>query len=328
MTTSESPYTGVMRHVERSPVQFAVVREDPRIEKAVIEELRPRRALVTASGGCTALALAAWFPDLEITLVDPNAAQLRHVEDKRRILLAGDRAPFGVGSSDPALLHELGNFERLFRQFRGFLDLFVIDAVERERRLRAGETFEDVFVQPYWSVAFELIFSDAMLTTMFGPDAVRHAAKGSYPGYFRSRIEGGLRAEDRCVNPWLHHLLLGRYAEHPAAWPPFLRERAVRTTPFAEIHGTFADVPSFAAFDLVQLSNVPDWMSDDDCAGLARRLGAEMSAGGVVFWRQLNDPRDLVAMFAEFVCDPARDTRLCLAERSLFYDQVHVGVRR
>lgn len=309
-------------------MQFAVVREDPRIERAVVEEFRPRRALVTASGGCTALALAAWFPDLEITLVDPNAAQLRHVEDKRRILLAGDRRPFGVGSSDPALLHELGNFERLFRQFRGFLDLFVIDAAERERRLRAGEGFDDVFVQPYWPVAFELTFADALLTTMFGPDAVRHAPKGSYPGYFRTRIEAGLRADDRCVNPWLHHLLLGRYAELPAAWPPYLRERAVRTTPFAEIHGTFADVPSFAAFDLVQLSNVPDWMSDEDCAALARRLGAEMSSGGVVLWRQLNDPRDLVATFADFACDPARDARLAASERSLFYDQVHVGVRR
>ena len=59
-----------MSLVARARVQFAVVREDPRIERALVEEHRPRRALLVASGGCTAMALRAWFPDLEVVLVD------------------------------------------------------------------------------------------------------------------------------------------------------------------------------------------------------------------------------------------------------------------
>ncbi len=40
-------------------LKFAVVREDPLIEEAVLDRIGGRSALVVASGGCTALTLAA-----------------------------------------------------------------------------------------------------------------------------------------------------------------------------------------------------------------------------------------------------------------------------
>lgn len=59
-----------------NPVQFAVVREDPVIEIELLRDLRPRKALLVASGGFTALTLAALRPDLRLTRLDANAAQL------------------------------------------------------------------------------------------------------------------------------------------------------------------------------------------------------------------------------------------------------------
>ena len=319
-----------MTILARSPLQFAVVREDPRVERALIEELRPGRILLIGSGGCTALALRAWFPELDIVLLDPNPAQLAHVERKRAALASFDPRRFNIGSDAEDGLHESGNFERLFRHFRGFLDRFVVPGEERARRLAEPESgWADVVAHPYWPVAFDVAFADPLLRVMFGPMAVQHAEPGSYPAWFRGRIEDGLSAEDRSVNPWLAHVVLGCYREDPAAWPPYLREQPTDRRPFECLGTGLLELPSFASFDLVQLSNVPDWMDDGDCALLARRLAADMAPGGAVLWRQLNDPRPLPRLFEpEFAFDPDRDAALTGIERSLFYDRVHAGVRR
>jgi len=96
-------------------VQFAVVREDPAIEADVIRRLDVRRALLIASGGCTALSLMVSFPRLDLTLVDRNAAQLDLVRRKLDILPSVDaasrRRQFNIGTADPTGLNACGNFQ-------------------------------------------------------------------------------------------------------------------------------------------------------------------------------------------------------------------------
>lgn len=319
-----------MRALPRNPLQFAAVREDPRIEELLLRERRARHALLVGSGGCTALHLRSRLPDLRLTLVEPNPAQVAHLERKLAALARPDPAEFNVGNDHPDGLHECGNFERLFRLFRAVLDLFVLPAAARRARIREpGAQWRDVTAHPYWPVAFATAFDDALLTTMFGPDAVQHAAAGSYPEYFRRRIEVGLTAGDRAQNPWLHHVLLGHYLEERAAWPPFLREPPRDLRPFDVLTATLLEVESFAPFDFVDLSNVPDWMDETSCRELAGRLCGELGRGARILWRQLNDPRDLVGHFSSaFEFSPERDAELTTQERSLFYDAVHIGTHR
>ena len=88
--------------MKSNPLQFAVVREDPAVERAVMADRPVERALLIASGGCTALALQCWWPEASFTLVDPNPAQLALVQRKVRALQAG--APLrerNVASDDP-----------------------------------------------------------------------------------------------------------------------------------------------------------------------------------------------------------------------------------
>jgi len=320
--------------LSRNPLQFAVVREDPAVEKAVVEEFGCEKLLLIGSGGCTALALRGWFPDAALTLVDPNVAQLRHIETKLRVLAAPGGperdAAFNIGTAEPAALHECGNFESLFRLFRQTLDLFILPQVEWEERLEAGaRDWDDVFAHPYWPVAFDLAFGDSLLTEMFGPEAVQHAPRGSYPGYFRERLEAALQAPDLATNPYVHHVFLGKYLHNPEAWPAFLREPPRDLDPF-DCHAVgLADVEDFGAFDFVHISNVLDWMDAGSCHNLAHRLARELAPGACVLWRQLNDPRDLVGLFAPtFRFDGARDARLLALERAAFYDQVHLGVHQ
>ncbi len=315
-----------------SPVQFAAVREDPRIELALLRDRPARHALLIASAGDTALALRAHCPDLALTLVEPNPAQKLHVLAKEAAWLAAEPpSVFNVGTDDPGGLSERGNFEALFRQLRAFLREFVapastFDAWFMERGAIAATAWA-VFGQPYWPVAFQLFFADPMLHAMFGPAATQHARPGSYPDYFRRAIERGLQRVDAFDNPYLQHVLLGRYMARRESWPEFLRltPRPLRAT---WIDGTLEAVPSFAPFDFVDLSNVLDWSDRTQIDALARRLGHELRPGARVLWRQLNDPEDLEARFAPwFTFDAARAAELLASERSVFYDGLHLGTR-
>ncbi len=325
-----------------NPLQFAVVREDPRVELEVLARLPRRRLLLIASGGCTALALAPRLPQAEITLLDPNPAQLAHVQDKLRKLedLEGEalRRLFsvGVGVSTAGGLSERGNFESLFRGLRRFLHDLV---APREAWVQFFHGRGDpaaftrqVFESRYWPVAFELFFSDALLVAMFGPDAVQHAAPGSYPGYFRRRLEDGLTRQDARDNPFLQHIFLGAYAEHSP--PDFLRAPLLAAPAGSRLRDRFRWIEGdlgavdFADYDFIGLSNVLDWMAPEAVSALLERLRAA-PPGAVVLWRQLNNGRDLEAQLADtFDFERAWAADLHARDRSLFYSSLHLGVRR
>lgn len=322
-----------------NPLQFAVMREDPTLEVGLVREHALRRPLLVASGGCTALALAAEFPGLAMDLVDPNPAQLAQVMAKVEALRAteGDATAraraFNLGDDDPAGLSARGNFESLFRGFRDFLREFVAPA-EELRALLSGSVDPAhlrarVFAHPYWRVAFELFFHDSLLTAMFGPAAVQHAVPGSYPTYFRGVLERGWTRPDATTNPFLHHVFWGCYAEDPAAWPRFLQLPVPESHRFRYVEGTLDAVEDFGAYDLISLSNVFDWSDPPAIAALAARLRAEARPGAVIVIRQLNHTTDLRSLFEpSFQFDDALGAHTLAQDRSLFYAAYRIGRHR
>ncbi len=309
--------------VRGNRIQFAVVREDADVEAAVVARRPAGRALLIASGGCTALTLAGRFEDLDLVLLDPNEAQLAHVEAKIAAL-GDDVRRFNVGDDDPAGLSECGNFESLFRGLRGFLHDLVLPRDGWVRFFDEGG--EPTFLEnPYWPVAFELFFADPLLNTMFGPDATQHAPPGSYPGYFRELFERGLRRPDVRDNRFLHHVLLGCYL--PRAMPEFL-VRPPRRPRFDLRQGFLPDVEDLDTFDVVGLSNILDWMAPAKVSELVELLCDRLRPGATVVWRQLNNDRDVEALFGDRVTfDRPLADRLHAADRSLFYSSLHIGVR-
>lgn len=281
------------------------------------------------------MTLAGLFPELEITLLDPNVAQLDLVQRKLEALLGFDEPArlerFNVEDDDPEGLSECGNFEALFRGLR----TFVHDMVwPRERWRSAFEqgSLDDlaarVFAGPYWSVAFELFFSDRLLSTMFGPAATQHATPGSYPRYFQRLFERGLSRPDAVHNPFLHHVFLGHYLRRAEALPSFLR-KPPRAPRFTFVAGYLEAGVDLAEFDFVGLSNIMDWMPGADVAALFEKVRREMRSGSVVMWRQLNNARDLQgALGPGFAFDADRQRRLHASDKSLFYSSIHVGVCR
>jgi S-adenosylmethionine-diacylglycerol 3-amino-3-carboxypropyl transferase len=317
-----------------NPIQFALVREDDEIELAVLDALVPqaRHALLVASGGCTALSLGVRRPQLALTLIDANPAQLDLVQRKYNALAtlpAGSqqrREAFGVDVDDDTSLSGCGNFESLFRGLRSLLNDLVMPATTRREVLRGRVPITALTSSRYWPVAFSLFFSDALLETMFGPDATQHAPRGSYPAYFQQAIERGLHRNDAATNPWLHQVLLGHWLDD--ALPTWLTASTAPIPP-PMLHTTMQQAPSFAGFDLVQLSNLFDWMASDVVDGIVARLCAECMPGSVVVLRQLNNQRPVEHAFAAaFDLVEPLSTTLTSSDRSLFYERVLVFRRR
>lgn len=326
--------------MRQNPIQFAVVREDPAIEREVVDLARAKRVLLVASGGCTAFCLRVWFPRLELTLVDPNPAQLELV--RRKIVALDDptlhphsprgQRVYGIGQDLPDSLNQCGNFESLFRQLRCFLHEFVATPLE------LAEFFDNFAVDarrvegwcanPYWNVAFELFFSDTTLEAMFTSAATRHAVKGSYSRYFRERIERGLRRGDAATNYFLHHILLGGYRNDARALPRYLLDRP-RLGGIEILESRFEDLDDFGAFDVVALSNVFDWMDDMTIERLVATITRTAKPGTRIVWRQLNNTSDHERRFLpSFTFDAELATRLLTVDRSLFYSSLHIGTRR
>lgn len=316
-------------------LSFAVVREDAELEAALVERSGARAALVVASGGCTALSLGARFADLTVTAFDINPAQLAHVRAKAHAARDGDLAALDVGVDDEHALNQRGEFEKLFRLLRAGFEQLVAPRDELARFFcpagaasppdaERAALVDRWTASPYWAPLFASVFHGAMLQAMFGPAATQHAEPGSYPGYFQRVFERGLRRPDAPRNPFLQHVLLGRYL--PGDEPPYVRG-PVREPEL--LLGSLPAVPDLGRFQLYSLSNVLDWSDDDTASAWGDAVRAAARPGSVVLLRQLNNRRDLRRFFAPaFVFDDDLGRQLLERDRSLFYERIEVGVRR
>lgn len=311
-------------------LKFAVVREDAAIEAELLRRTAARELLVVASGGCTALGLLAEFPNVEITAFDINPRQLEHVLDKHRAALRGELGRLNVDDGRDDGLSQCGEFERLFRTLRRFLLEFVLPLDQLEQWFSPECEFDraalvNAWMQSkYWPLAFSLAFDAKLLDAMFGPDATQHAAPDSYAPYFQRAFERALAGPDAARNPFLQHVLLGRYLGADA--PAWMRSPSQRMPTL--VHGSLLEVPELDRFELISLSNIFDWSSDALVESWARRLIEQTKPGTHVLVRQLNNQRDLRRFFAPaFRFDDALAEQLLLADRSFFYERLQIAVR-
>lgn len=302
-------------------VQFAVVREDPEILIPVIKENQVEKALLICSAGCTSLTLRAVFPDLKIDLVDFNPHQIDLVKQKVDTIQLNDTKKIEnlVG------LNDSGNFESLFTSLRRFLFEFVLTYEDiKALILSNGEDekgLSELFLHPYWDVAFKLFFSDSILNTMFTEEATQHADPDSYPGYFKSCFEDGLRKSDSSSNYFLHHVLLGHYLE--GSEPRYFHEQ-LNQHKFVYTHGVLSDVKDLSKYDFIDLSNIFDWMSEDNSREIISLLQSELKIGCCIIFRQLNNEKNYQTIFGDqFLWDEDVSKQMTDQTRSLFYNQIN-----
>jgi S-adenosylmethionine-diacylglycerol 3-amino-3-carboxypropyl transferase len=294
----------------KRPVQFAITREDPNIEIEIIERNQSQSVLLICSAGDTILALKEKFPSLAITAFDFNPHQIAHFQKKAS-------GPFGQ-------LHcREGNFESLFRSWARFFREFIVE--NPVRLFESGKPFpEEIFESPYWPVSFDMHFHDSFLRAMFGEAAIQHAPKGSYPRYFQKVFEKGLRRPEFATNPFLQLIFLDMFLG-----APMYLHRPPNVSDVKLITGGIDQVKSLSEFDLIQLSNIFDWSSENEIRSTCRRLADEMKTGSIVLLRQINNDSPLAEFLGpKFKVDSELGKKLVDRDRSLFYSNIIVARKK
>lgn len=309
-----------------NPVQFAVVREDPSLEIDLVSRIHAKKVLLIGSGGCTALSLQSVFPELRISLLEPNINQINLIEKKVKYLQKGNQKQikkyFNIATENQTGLNQCGNFESLFRGFRNFIHDFITSKKDLKRSV-----YKQMPLNRFWKVAFEMYFSDAILEAIFGKEAIQHAPKGSYSNYFRSAFEKAIEAEGAETNYFLHHILLGHYIDSVDCLPIYLRDPPKKFH-FEFIHGYFDSVETLQHYDLVQLSNIFDWMPENKIAAIAHKINSEMKVDAILLFRQLNNKKNISKLFQTvFTFNESLEKYWLERDRSFFYSKINIGVK-
>ncbi len=355
-----------LANARRMPVAFAQVREDPRIDLAVLTMLGRTNlsGLMIASGGCTAAALAASSRLGELHIVDINAAQLALTRLKLHLLcnsssvhrceLLGhapmpmreaaltstlrslDLAPDVFGP--PALVAELGpdhagRYELLFSALREAMAGEALDwaSLLRNGDVRNGDAALLLDPGTPLGAVMDRAFDDVMaldnLIALFGEAATQNSAV-PFSQHFATRTRHAIKTLRPKHNPFLWQMLAGRFP--PNGSYDWLTMPAPRTMP--RLTWSHSAMDAVLAdidrrFDFIHLSNILDWLAPEQAARVLRLTHRALKPGGLTIIRQLNSSLDLPALCPDFHWLTDEANALHAVDRSFFYRQLHLGRR-
>jgi S-adenosylmethionine-diacylglycerol 3-amino-3-carboxypropyl transferase len=238
-----------------STVHFSQVREDPKLELALLDDLaqrldRPLRALVVGSGGCTALSLLAHPHIARVDAIDINQAQLHLIELRRHALaqLSLDDQLRLIGeteevSSDARIdlyeslaghlpkdtraywdrhqehigkgIQHIGQFELLLQELKEVFTKANIDPITHPAHALGI---------PNWPHTFQKVFDRARLQQLFGAAMVGYSASKSFAQHFSQCFARALREFSGRKNYFLNQIFHNRYDVEGKQLPPYLEE--------------------------------------------------------------------------------------------------------
>jgi S-adenosylmethionine-diacylglycerol 3-amino-3-carboxypropyl transferase len=361
MSDTLSPWVAEAKEL---PLAFAQVREDPRIDRFVVERAGAgARVCMVASGGCTAAVLATLPNVAALHLVDANPAQLALTRLKLRLLQTErapvrralvsngemaffDRAdrltdelkaiglpPDAVGAlGDVAILSPdfAGRYEECFAELQRQLKTrqTELNAALRlsDPAKQAPRVAPDTPLGRRLDEVLDTVMSLPNLVALFGEGATRNPVE-PFSRHFARRIRHCFATLPAATNPFLWSMLAGCYPPGDAAdW--YALAAPPRMPEITWQHAFMADAlrERSDAFDVVHLSNILDWLSPDEATATLEVAARALRPNGQVIIRQLNSTLDIPASGPMFEWEDTRE--LHAADRSFFYRALHLGRKR
>ncbi len=230
---------------------------------------------------------------------------------------------------------QAGRYERTFAALRDLLSPHrpALEAVLNAGSLEAtavlmdrdgpfGVALDDAFAQ---------IMSQSNLVCLFGKEATQHPRR-TFHEHFAWRTREALTAMPAHTNPFLWQIFAGHFATgYRYDW---LQADAgcgqpLRAEPIWH-HGKMSEVLQAMperSVDLVQLSNILDWLAPEEAAATLRSAHRVLKDGGRVILRQLNSSLDMESLPSDFLWDHDLGVSMQTRDRSFFYPRIFVGTR-
>jgi S-adenosylmethionine-diacylglycerol 3-amino-3-carboxypropyl transferase len=346
----------------RLQLAFAQVREDPRIDLEVLSLVRqPADVVMIASGGETAVCMGRQQLK-SLTLVDMNPAQLAltklkwhlaktqspansmrllgHAEmdcTEREVELRAHLESLGLPHyalgphRDVAALgpDHAGRYEVLFAELRQTLTphqasldqmLASRDPQQASALIASGTVLGDALDE-----ALSRVIALKNLVSLFGREATQNPRQ-AFHLHFAQRIRHAVATMPAEDNPFLWQMLAGKFPEGTLYdWldAPLVASLEPNFQ-HGRMKGVLDSMPERSA-DFVHLSNILDWLSEEDATSCLRSAARVLRSGGRVLVRQLNSTLPIESLSSGLLWDEALGRALHLRDRSFFYTQLHVG---
>ncbi|MBD2461089.1 DUF3419 family protein [Oscillatoria sp. FACHB-1407] len=224
-------------------------------------------------------------------------------------------------------VNRVGRFEALFRELA---QAFAAEGLDPLNQPAIALT------SPRWKPLFEKVFERNKLARIFGEAAVNYSMDRSFGEHFADVFAQALRSKNPAQNYFVTQVWGDRYTTGKQGLPLYLQAPAqlmIRHLGVERLRlhqGALADVMTqlaqTAPFDLIQLSNISDWMPVAELHKLLAIATGCLNSGGALLGRRLNGDHHLANVMAEHVRVNAElSQQLQQAERSYFYREVVVG---
>ena len=312
-------------------VLFAVNREDHLVEYDVINRFSPNRMLMIGSGGCIALSLKTIFPELNLNVVDVNPHQLLHIKQKIKAVKESDLDALNVYNENDSCLNQAGKFETMFQNLRDLFIKLVSDKKEvasffdlETSDTRRSNILEKWLHHDNISIPFQNVFNDKNINKVFSDEATKHGSPESYIGYMQKKILTGLNKKDSHLNPFLQHIFLGYY-KSPQSFP-YIESKTL--TEMTMMESSILSLDNISSYDIVSLSNIFDWSSEDTVKTHAKYL-SQMKKDSAIIIRQINNHKNWIETFKDYFSeDRSFDRYWQENDRSMFYDHIRLFIRK
>lgn len=345
------------------PVRFAQVREDPLLDLEIVQRARPNcRVLIIASGGCTVCALNTLEHINEMVVVDPNPAQIelarlklllqRDATAPERISLLGHEPMSpeerwaklaGLASENDIDLQDLGPDRFVARYGLDFIGRYEMVFGEVSRRLAMNhddivnlllqndpekrrcmlENMVDFFNR------IREVLHDVMelsnLIELFGEEATRNRQQ-DFSDHFFQRIKWALHQLPTQSNHFLWQVLLSRSPPHHSV--PWLSMSLPTQASDIEFHHCSIEdylVECEQTFDYIHLSNVLDWLTNEQARSLLASTWKRLGRGGYALIRQLNSNLNIPSLSDQFEWLTQDANNMLARDRSFFYRDLHLA---
>lgn len=349
------------------PIAFSLVREDSAQDLDIIRHYFPEEKTsicMIASGGCTAALLAAKAPLKDLTLVDPNPAQLALTQLKLQLLSlptqkrleilghtpynALDRQAIMQGymlalNIDEQMFGDItkiaqegidhaGRYEEVFEELRTELlpykddiaALFTCTKIDEQSKRVAP----DAQLGTALDAALDKVMSQNNLVKIFGEKATANRVQ-DFSRHFAERIRVYLAHHLASSSPWLAHMLLGHF--YDGTMFPWLTTTPTHALPQISYYQGFMNNALEQAapdtYHVIHLSNIIDWLTTEEAEKTLSLAYQALKPGGVVVIRQLNSNVNIPTLGKQFVWDLKTSQEFLHNDRSFFYRNFFIGIK-
>lgn len=341
------------------PLAFAQVREDALLDDAIVNRLGENiSVLMIGSGGCTA-ALIATNPRIrKIRIADINYSQialcqlkiklLENCDTKERLQILGHSSLTSekrytiiskylkaLGYSDEVfgpidLLGQhgpdhLGRYEFLFSALRNHLGdnlLLLRKFVDQGQPLDKSsfdvmkDSFREVMAMPH-------------LIALFGEEATQNAVL-PFSDHFFKQTQEILRNKELDIsrNPYFYQMMFGEFPDgHVYPWMEQISPNQLPELTY--FHGSMIEALEMyeETYQFIHLSNILDWLNEEQASKVLSLVGNRLAKGGIVFIRQLNSNLSIPGLSVDLSWDSSFAGNLLKRDRSFFYPKLHVGIK-